>query len=401
MLSIEQKNIILKEMLENLELPDTAYERAKNRYEDIGTWLVREESDCKDFEPHIYSQGSFRLGTAIKPIAEDEEYDLDLAVELESGKTKENSTQKEIKNLIGEELEKYRQSKNIQKELDEKHRCWRLEYKDQLSFHIDVVPCIPAKEEKKAFIKEALLLEGINDYLSQSVANLTVIITDDRHPKYEQICDDWKISNPQGYAKWFEYRMSLAREFIEKRALLLEKTNIDELPVYQWKTPLQQAVQLLKRHRDFMYNEKSSDSKPISIIITTLAAKAYQGEADVSETVINILNRMDSLVNQHKPLIPNPVDPSEDFADRWYDEKYTHLMLKDNFDLWLNKAKVDFKLLFETDNSNVILERASQKFATKLGQQSLEEKLGITIPTIITSSKTSEFDTAPKPWLER
>ncbi len=393
----KQKNIILNEMLSTLELPDTAYEKAKTRYEDIGEWLGRPDSVCKDFKPHIYSQGSFRLGTAIKPIGGEDSYDLDLACELETGKTKENSTQKEIKELIGAELEKYRKARNIQEELEPKHRCWRLEYKDELNFHIDIVPCIPEQETKRISIKEELIREGVDDYLSELVADLTVVITDDRHPKYSQICNDWKISNPQGYSKWFESRMKLAPEFLEKRALL-EKANIDELPTYKWKTPLQQAIQLLKRHRDLMYKD-NPDSKPISIIITTLAAKAYRGDTEISEAILNILNEMGNLVNPNKPKVPNPVDPSEDFADKWYDEKYKHLKLEDNFNYWLLSAKADFELILSTDDSRLLKEQCIIKLGVNLDEEVIRKSLGVPV-SIITESKTKKIDRAIEPWLE-
>lgn len=42
---------------------------------------LRPESSYSEFEPHFF-QGSFRLGTAIKPLNENEMYDLDLACNL-------------------------------------------------------------------------------------------------------------------------------------------------------------------------------------------------------------------------------------------------------------------------------------------------------------------------------
>ena len=62
---------ILDEMISNLELPDSAYEKANSRYEDIGDWLGRADSKCHSNGPHIFPQGSFRLGTAIRPLDED------------------------------------------------------------------------------------------------------------------------------------------------------------------------------------------------------------------------------------------------------------------------------------------------------------------------------------------
>ena len=71
-----------------------------------------------------------------------EEYDLDLACSLRDGVTNQSHTKFELKTMIGTELELYRKAIGITSEVDEKHRCWRLDYQDELSFHMDIVPCI-------------------------------------------------------------------------------------------------------------------------------------------------------------------------------------------------------------------------------------------------------------------
>jgi hypothetical protein len=82
MVTRERKKIILKNVLELIELPPSAYEKAKKRYDDLGEWFGRDESIVKNNDPHVFPQGSFRLGTAIRPLDEKEEYDLDLACKL-------------------------------------------------------------------------------------------------------------------------------------------------------------------------------------------------------------------------------------------------------------------------------------------------------------------------------
>ena len=72
----EQKRKLFENMIELLELPESAYQKAKVRYDDLGTWFDRNDSLCKDNKPHIFPQGSFRLGTVIRPIEENEAYDL-------------------------------------------------------------------------------------------------------------------------------------------------------------------------------------------------------------------------------------------------------------------------------------------------------------------------------------
>ncbi len=395
MITNEQKRTILNKMIEMLELPESAYEKAKNRYEDLGDWFDRDESTIKDNEPHIFPQGSFRLGTAIRPLDESEEYDLDLACKLRNDISKDSHTQKNLKQLIGQELAAYRLYRGIKKNLESKHRCWRLEYQDDLNFHMDIVPCIPADENQQGAIFESIYTSGLERGLSKSVSQTTVSITDDRHKKYGIICVDWKISNPEGYAKWFEFRMKS-----NTMIMCSERAQIDDIPLFKRKTVLQRSIQLLKRHRD-NWSKDNPDAKPISIIITTLTSKAYNGEEDIVIALANILEKMKNLVNPSIPKVPNPVDPAEDFADRWYMEKYKYLNLEGNFFAWLKQAQVDFKHILSTTDTNFISEQAEQKFSLKINCSELMKQLNITMAAvnIITPKKHKiEKQNTIKPW---
>ncbi|MDE0200369.1 MAG: hypothetical protein OXK78_19340 [Caldilineaceae bacterium] len=83
---------LLVEIARTIEIPDSAYEAAEKRYEDLGGWFARPESECSLFDPHVHAQGSFRLGTVIRPISEDEAYDLDLSCKLQRGISKASPT---------------------------------------------------------------------------------------------------------------------------------------------------------------------------------------------------------------------------------------------------------------------------------------------------------------------
>ena len=63
------------------------------------------------------------------------------------------------------------------------------------------------------------------------------------------------------------------------------------------------------------------DDAPISIIITTLAARAYRNEQGTFDAIQGILNRMDQYVECRNGVyrIKNPVDEYENFADKWND----------------------------------------------------------------------------------
>jgi hypothetical protein len=392
MITQEQKRLLLENMTGLLELPESAYEKAAQRYDDLGEWFDRKDSLVKDNKPHILPQGSFRLGTAIRPLDEKEAYDLDLVCKLRDGITKRSHTQEALKNLVGHELELYRIKRGIKAPKEEKHRCWRLEYQDDLNFHMDIVPCIPADESKRKLILESMRKSGIEESVAGSVSQLTVSITDDRRlPAYVQITDDWLISNPEGYAKWFEYRMNPSQMIV-----LLEKAQVDDVPIFKHKSPLQRSIQLLKRHRDQMFGK--DESKPISIIITTLATRAYNGEQDIESALTSILSKMGDLVYPVKPRVPNPVDPGEDFADRWTMPQYRDLKLEDNFFLWLSSAKSDFAYLMSTDDMTFIAEKTMEKFAVKLDESALRAKLGITAMATRYTPKEHVIQGSSKPW---
>lgn len=395
-MSNSRSNLVLKKILEKLELPEGAYEKAEKRYNDIGEWLHRPESSCLTFDPLVFSQGSFRLGTAIKP-EDEEEYDLDMGCKLRDGLTKDVVTQKQLKELLGRELELYRKARNIKEKLSEKKRCWRLDYADGLSFHMDIVPCIPESDTRREVLKDRMVeATRLDDRLASDVSDLAVSITDNTDAAYSVKTNDWRVSNPEGYARWFETRMREAEIFLAEREAVF-KASINTLPYYRWKTPLQSVIQLLKRHRDTMFKE-NEDSKPISVIITTLAGRAYKGEGDVASALINILSAMDVYINQSVPLVPNPVNPDEDFADKWYSEEGRLLKLRESFSMWLIQARADFSAICSIDNGQIILDAAERGLSINLDRATVERDLGIATAYV---SPISHIDSSnPKPWFK-
>lgn len=396
-MSNAKSNDVLNTILEKIELPDSAYEKAEKRYKDLGDWLHRPESTCGNFNPHVFSQGSFRLGTAIKPDSE-EQYDLDMGCNLRRGLDKASITQKQLKHLVGHELELYRNARGIKEELAEKKRCWRLEYADGLSFHMDIVPCVPESDTGRGLLKKRMVENSkFDENLAQNVSQLAVSITDNTDSTYAVVNENWRISNPEGYARWFETRMKTARLAINEREMRF-KASIDSLPYYQWKTPLQQVIQLLKRHRDTMF-KNNEDSKPISVIITTLAAKSYKGETDLASALNTVLSEMDDHISAQAPMIPNPVNPAEDFADKWYDEKSTQYRLQENFYKWLYQARADFSALCSSDDTQRIVNAAQNGLDLKLDSSSVARLLGI--PAVTAEPTFAIQSSDPKPWFKQ
>jgi hypothetical protein len=367
-------SLIIEQIAESIDIPDSAYEKAETRYKDLADWFGRKEAHCNKFEPHIYPQGSFRLGTVVRPVHPDGEYDLDMGCRLKVGIAKATHSQKQLKELVGADLEEYRTARGIKEALEAKHRCWRLQYADVLKFHLDAVPSIPETAARRRQLQDILTLGGLPADLAALITQTTNAITDDRHWNYSIINEDWRLSNSEGFAHWFQSRMKLAKVLLQNRALEARAAQVDDLPAYRWKSPLQRCVQLLKRHRDIKF-EKDPEGQPASIIITTLAARAYQGEADIGEALNRILSTMGSLVNRTSPRVPNPVNPAEDFADRWNNPASSKLKLEEKFWGWLHDAQIDFGAVEKERNATLIMNTARAKFGAALDPVELQAKL--------------------------
>lgn len=362
------RSLIVDDIIESLDVPESAYEAAERRYKDLGEWLHdRTKAGSAPFSPHVFAQGSFRLGTVTRPWKR-EDYDLDLACKLREGMTKSEHTQEQLKRLVGSDLEKYRREWGIQERPEEKHRCWRLNYQDDLEFHMDIVPAIPEAEDQRRVLLEGMIKTGTAEVLARDVAEHAMAITDDRHPEYRTISLKWQISNQEGYALWFESRMRQAKQLLESRAAMEKVAKVDDLPAFRWKTPLQRCIQILKRHRDMMF-ETDPDGKPISAIITTLAARSYTGEADVESAMSMIVANMAAFVNPSTPRVPNPVNPKEDFADKWPSDP----SLEVNFWRWLDQVKKDFGTLGQSNDIKVLTETALQKFGANIDESRLRK----------------------------
>ena len=320
---------LLELIAKALGISDSHYQQAEQRYESIGKWLERDESMVANYNPETYPQGSFALGTVTKPIFDTEEYDLDLVSQLNLKKDK--ITQEYLKKLLGYEVQSYTRANNMNSPAKEGRRCWTLSYAEGAQFHMDILPAIPDVESFK------LLLESQGH--SPSIwADFAIAITDNTWSTYKLIDPDWPRSNPKGYAAWFRSRMET--EFNERRELLARSLHarVEDVPEYKVKTPLQRAIQILKRHRDMMFLN-DPDNKPISIIITTLAAHAYNNESDLLDALQNLVKSMPCYIRSLNGVIwiPNPVNPLENFADKWRE----HPQRKENFDRWLKQAQQD------------------------------------------------------------
>lgn len=330
---------ILNDLAEELDVPPSRYEQAKARYEAVGKWIDAPDSPLKQYMPEIYPQGSFALGTVIRPIG-DEDYDVDAVCRL--NRTPLNISQQQLKAIVGDRLKQHGKYCHMLEPKDGGRRCWTLQYAEEARFHLDLLPAIPDDPKR-------LILFGVPTDIAQHAIKITDRTTWDTD-------SDWPKSNPMGYVIWFKdmnrLRLDEGRQFLAAE----RQARIEDIQDYEVRTPLQRVIQILKRHRDVQFTDDVD--KPISIIITTLAACVYQNEASASEALLSIVPKMRTqLMSMKRGLtwwVPNPVSPEENFADKWEREP--------------RKAQVFFEWLD-------LIEREHRELLTDAGFQKIGEYL--------------------------
>ncbi|MDB5277949.1 MAG: hypothetical protein JWR61_2904 [Ferruginibacter sp.] len=375
---------LLDELGENLDISETQFDAAVASYKAVGNWLCANDSLLKPYNPTIKPQGSMIIGTAVQPVHKTDDLDIDLVCEL-SGKAP-LWTQKDLKDIVGNQLEAHKKYESI---LDkEGRRCWTLKYREGSpngdQYHMDILPAIIRNGYQLVFEK------AFSDTLSDNTENLSLSITDNKLPNYktEKNSENWLKSNPFGYAKWF-----MERATIGTVKLFSLNEAVKPVPKYQKnKFPLQRVVQILKRHRDIKF--KGDPEKPISIIITTLAGYAYRKEANLMDALTNVIENMhlyiqdkvDHMGRKYK-FIGNPVNPEENFADKWLETPAK----QQKFFNWLAAVKHD--LLYSTSQPDMpkVVESLAKSFGeetTKGAYLNMGKKR-----QILTEQSKTRFDT--------
>lgn len=300
---------LLLELDSRISLTRSQYEGLRTRYESIGR-ILDNPSDPELGEMIVIPQGSFATRTVIKP-PERDDVDVDAIAYVKGGT---DLTPMELHQHLFDELDVRARTGG---QVEPYNRCVRIQYSDEkLPCHLDVTPA-----ERRP--------SNTNDDGSGLL----------RVPDRE--LSDWSDSNPVDFAAWFndiadaELNIRLSKNYqnwiIDKRA----KTQ--PLPAHEEiiaPNALRVAVRLMKRHRDvYAERTKRQKSKPISIILTTLTAKAYSKIASLSAgQALRPLELLEALVRelpngfdtpstteQHRLL--NPRDASENFAEKWNKDK--------------------------------------------------------------------------------
>lgn len=310
---------ILDRICQELELPDSKFQLAKERYEAVGAWLVSGGNPLlRGIE--IYPQGSASIGTTVNPQAK-VEHDIDLV--SHNAQLPPDVPPPIVKKAIGDRL---KQNGRYQPILQEKLRCWRLPYANE--FHLDITPSI----------------------LNPNCRFGGELVPEKGSPL-------WKPTNPRGFRTQFEERAALQpRLMLSKMEFAEARAQIEALPEPAYfKGILRRSVQLSKRHRDLWFATRDSTLAPISIVITILAARSYEfcvrqftydTEFDV---LLDVLRNMPRFIETREVdgetnyYVWNETTLGENFAEKWNNDS----RLANAFFAWQKAALADFEKLTE------------------------------------------------------
>jgi hypothetical protein len=353
---------ILERLCERLEPSRTQSDRAKTSYEAVGQWLAAANCDWLS-SSSIYLQGSTALGTGVKPIARNE-YDIELVFHIPG--LERWLPPAMCKQLVGDRLKENQHYGAI---LEEKPRCWRLNYVNE--FHLDITPSIP----------------------NSACPNDGELV-----PDKALWC--WKATNPKGCRDAFQRRAELIPRMrvLESFATDAQIEPFPERPRFMGL--LCRIVQTAKRHRDTYFLNRDASLSPISVIITTLAAWSYEycvrssvfdSELDVMCAVIrhmpNFIERRD-VAGQVQRFVWNETTEGENFAERWNAEP---ARVQAFFD-WHAAAMADLERLAKSEG----LDRLGEILPQAFGQTPTSEVTQDLFASVSVARRKGDLALAPQ-----
>lgn len=406
MIIINNREQDIIKIISNLDIPPTLYKNAVEKYKNIATYIKN-----KGLDVDIYPQGSFALGTVVRPYSLDDSaaYDLDFICQV-SNTTRDDMSAKELRELIKNTLN---ESELYGGKLEVCGECFTIKYANinGFSFSIDIVPAIDESDYNKLMLKQ----KAINPLLLDTAIAIPRAISQEKY--------DWLTNNPKGYKEWFtdinDRYLKLSRDYYRQQYYEAHKSvfaSIEDIPLELERSALQRVIQILKYHRNVFYSRyyEGEKYKPISAIINTIVteiAKYANPTMTVYELLRYVINEFytyslqltmteshfaEKFINkaviakkEERWIIRNPANPDDNLADSWSNKtaevffEWTKNLKSDLIDS-LSLGDVDFRVCVENALGESVVKKSwGEKYKDS------------TTPTILSSNNYA------KPWRMR
>lgn len=320
--TVEPIEQILAEIAIGVQLTSTEDKKARERYEAIRNWIERDGSPLHDRVEEFYPQGSMAIGATIRARRSDEEYDVDIVVQVKYTDTASMDPEKRLNELY--EAVRGKKGSRYYDATKKQSRCVTIIYRDGM--RLDMVPA------KRRWSRE------------EKVSVLPHAPGGSRSPENRNY-----IGNSFGLAEWFKRQAGKAgaygRQFAEftrqyELAQIHADADVQEIPERE---PPQEkgltvvGLQLIKRFRNEAY--KGSTAKPPPSVILARFAGEARGQATtlldelVQQTSIMMGALAECRKNGDLLHMPNPICPEDILTDRWprnqRDQEIWHSKLQD------------------------------------------------------------------------
>jgi hypothetical protein len=351
---LEGWELTLLRAAHQMSLSEAQYALICERYEQLQGILAAATNPLLR-EAHIFVQGSMRLKTTIKPAPGAEgamaTIDADAVVWLPHA---QGASAQDVLKAIED---RFRAGTRVTAPIEQLRRGIRIIYSDENpGFHIDITParCVPGNGAGRG--------EGGLQVPDRELG--------------------WKASSPLPYANWLsaaadqDIRLANLTE-LAKRQVVFAEASQDPLPDYEDYTdanPLRATIKLIKRHRDeWAIRHDKEATRPISAVLTTLAAAAYAEVAAESrlrpyrpiEAIMAIVDRMPNFISHGTAgyEVCNPTDPGENFAEKWNRPGREGEGYRAAFSHWHAEARDDVRLgLRDLGSTTAFTEAMSERF---------------------------------------
>ena len=208
-------------------------------------------------------QGSYALGTLIKPVDDSDEYDADIQIVMNPNPTWQ------AKDYVDAIYRALKQNHNYADKLRLKSRCVTIDYAGD--FHLDVVPRVTSG---------------------------------DRHFVCNRVENKFEPTDGTGYREWFNEKNRITGGNLKRVVRLLK---------------------YLRDHKN-NYTAKSILLTTLAGATIRASDEGTEAVGTVADTLVTVLSRMDDYLQQNPyvPAIRNPVLPEETFNRHWDQTKYAN-----------------------------------------------------------------------------